>query len=417
MPYHAMHVNPHPITDTDHPGSQMPASRASTPIPPLPWKRPLALLLMPVLLAACGLRGAALQDEHVVGSLRLIGEQRIPFKRNVGDTPVGGLSGIDYDPTSNTWVLQSDDRSELAPARFYTARLRYDAEGFTAIDLEQVRFFRQADARTYPGLEQYKTSGGEWPDIESIRIDPVDGHIWYTSEGLRASGRGLDPFVRQASADGRYVGGLPIPELLKVSPGLELGTRNNLGLEGLAFAPDGRSLWVAMEGPIYQDGEPPGIASGSVARLTHLDRQGRQLGQFAYPLDNLPAAPANGKRGDNGVSEILAINAHELLVLERAGIEGADGLYGNHIRLYRVDTTGATDVSAIPSLKNVTVTPLSKRLVLDLGRLGLDRLDNIEGMAWGPRLPNGHPSLVMVSDDNFSERQITQLLAFEVLPR
>lgn len=395
----------------------MPANRASTPISPLPWKPPLALLLMPAVLVACGTRGPAPQDERVVGSLRLIGEQRIPFKQDVGGTPVGGLSGIDYDPASNTWVLQSDDRSELAPARFYTARLRYESGSFTAVELDQVRFFRQADASTYPGLPQYRVSGGELPDIESIRVDPANGHVWYTSEGGRAFGQGLDPFVRQAAADGRHVGSLPIPELLKVSPRQELGTRNNLGFEGLAFAPDGRSLWVAMEGPIYQDGEPPSIASGSVARLTHLDREGAQLGQFAYPLDSLPAAPAEGRQGDNGISEILAINAHELLVLERAGIEGANGLYENHIRLYRVDTTGATDVSAIPSLKNVAVKPLSKRLVLDLGRLGLERLDNIEGMAWGPRLSNGHPSLVMVSDDNFAERQVTQLLAFEVLPR
>ncbi len=45
----------------------------------------------------------------------------------------------------------------------------------------------------------------------------------------------------------------------------------------------------------------------------------------------------------------------------------------------------------------------------------LDRLDNTEGMTWGPVLPNGNRSLVFISDDNFSARQITQLLAFEFL--
>jgi hypothetical protein len=37
-------------------------------------------------------------------------------------------------------------------------------------------------------------------------------------------------------------------------------------------------------------------------------------------------------------------------------------------------------------------------------------------MTWGPALPNGNRSLILVSDNNFSSRQITQLLAFEVIP-
>lgn len=38
-------------------------------------------------------------------------------------------------------------------------------------------------------------------------------------------------------------------------------------------------------------------------------------------------------------------------------------------------------------------------------------------MSWGPTLANGHRSLVLISDDNFSADEVTQLLAFEVLPR
>ena len=36
-------------------------------------------------------------------------------------------------------------------------------------------------------------------------------------------------------------------------------------------------------------------------------------------------------------------------------------------------------------------------------------------MSWGPVLPNGRRSLMFISDDNFSPRQITQWLAFEFL--
>ena len=59
--------------------------------------------------------------------------------------------------------------------------------------------------------------------------------------------------------------------------------------------------------------------------------------------------------------------------------------------------------------------PARKRLLLDLEKIGLERVDNIEGISWGPRLENGRRSLVMISDDNFNAQQVTQILAFEVL--
>ncbi|MEG1115228.1 MAG: esterase-like activity of phytase family protein, partial [Janthinobacterium sp.] len=74
-----------------------------------------------------------------------------------------------------------------------------------------------------------------------------------------------------------------------------------------------------------------------------------------------------------------------------------------------------TDVQAIPALAGASYVPARKRLLLDLEKLGLTRVDNIEGMAWGPRLANGSRSLVLVSDDNFNAQQVTQILAFEVL--
>ena len=43
------------------------------------------------------------------------------------------------------------------------------------------------------------------------------------------------------------------------------------------------------------------------------------------------------------------------------------------------------------------------------------RLDNLEEVAFGPPLPNDHPTLVIVTDGNFNAREINQFLAFEVL--
>jgi hypothetical protein len=54
---------------------------------------------------------------------------------------------------------------------------------------------------------------------------------------------------------------------------------------------------------------------------------------------------------------------------------------------------------------------VAKRLVVDLDHVGLAAIDNVEGMTWGPRLPSGERTLVLVSDDNFDSRQVTQVIA------
>jgi hypothetical protein len=352
---------------------------------------------------------------HSIAGLRFIGEQRLPLRMAFEGSVVGGLSGIDYDPRSGNWILESDDRSEIGPARFYTARLRYDERGFDAVTLTGVNLFRQADGSNYPSPAAFASAGGagEVPDIETIRYDPLDDSIWYASEGSRKLG--LDPFVRHARGDGAYLGTLPVPAMFNVSA-QETGSRNNLSFEGICFAPDGRSLWLGMEAPLYQDGPLASIGHGAVSRITRFDRTGRVLAQYAYRLDPVQAVAAPGRFSDNGVSEILAIDGHQLLAIERSGVQDAAGIFKFYIRLYRFDTDGATDVRAIASLKDAGYQAVGKRLLLNLNMAGLPKVDNLEGMAWGSRLANGHDTLVLVSDDNFNASQVTQFLAFEVLP-
>ena len=61
------------------------------------------------------------------------------------------------------------------------------------------------------------------------------------------------------------------------------------------------------------------------------------------------------------------------------------------------------------------VTIPRKKLLADFAQLGLSRLDNTEGMCWGPRRANGARALVFVSDDNFNPLQVTQFVACEFL--
>lgn len=374
------------------------------------WRGAVAWLLA----AAPAVSFAAGAASAQIAGLRLIGEQRIPHLAAFQGTVVGGLSSIDYDARTGIWIMASDDRSEHGPARFYSARLDYDQAQFRTVTLDAVHAFRQADGSTYPSPAEYARRGGEVADIEAIRFDPLDGSLWYASEG--DGKRDIGPSIRQATADGTYRAAMPLPAMFRANPQHNVGPRTNLSAEGLSFAPDGKTLWVGMEAPLYQDGPLATPEHGAVSRLTRLERNGGMVAQYAYRLDRVQGVAAPGRFADNGLSEILAVDAQRLLVLERSGVQGADGRFAYHIRLYLAELAGATDVSGLASLAGQGYQTLNKRLLLDLDAAGLAHVDNLEGMSWGPVLANGHRSLVIISDDNFSPDQVTQLLAFEVLP-
>ena len=41
--------------------------------------------------------------------------------------------------------------------------------------------------------------------------------------------------------------------------------------------------------------------------------------------------------------------------------------------------------------------------------------DNIEGVTFGPVLPNGHKTLLFIADNNFTVVEKTQVLLFEII--
>ena len=369
-----------------------------------------------MLLVACliATAGSASADPATLRSLRFLGATTMPNDAMVDGTLVGGLSGLDYNPATDTWAIISDDKSDKAPARFYLGRIDL-TDGTPKVTLDHAVVLQQADGNPYPNAK----TGGEVPDPESIRFDPAGAVLWWSTEADRKLG--VSPFVRKTGLDGTFKADLALPPMFKIGKDPERGPRSNLGFEGLSFTPRQDALWLGMESALIEDGPIPTTAAGTVSRFTKFDKSGRLLAQYAYPVDPIQAVP-KGKNADNGVSEILALDDNRLLVLERSGVEGADGVWTLYIRIYEADVGKATDVAEVPALAGARFAPMTKHLVLDLSKLpelgsaALPKIDNIEGMSFGPDLPNGHRSLVLVSDNNFNPDQITQFLAFEVLP-
>ncbi len=330
--------------------------------------------------------------------VRLLDTLTVPAGTTELGMPFGGLSGIDYEPRSGEYVALSDDRSENGKARFYTLRLPLDGAKF-------------ADAKPdLDGLTVLADTTGEpfapkAVDPEAIRWTPGAKSLLWTSEG--ASSTGQPAFVREATTVGGYVRELPLPKayapVRTASGTLTAGVRNNQALEGLTLSPDGRTVATITENALVQDGPAAGLTVKSPSRLLLADRQtGKPEAEHVYevdPISDAPTAPLPAPVGtyaaDRGVSEILAINETDYLTVERSFASGV----GFSIRLYWTSTIGATDVGGKEALSG-TEKPMPKKLLYDFTTSGTDA-DNVEGITWGPKLPDGSRSLVLVADDNF----------------
>jgi hypothetical protein len=84
------------------------------------------------------------------------------------------------------------------------------------------------------------------------------------------------------------------------------------------------------------------------------------------------------------------------------------------IKIFIADLNGATDISSMTLQDDPSFTPAAKTLLLNMDDLGI-YTDNIEGVSFGPVLPNGHKTLLFIADNNFSVLEKAQVLLFEVL--
>jgi len=268
--------------------------------------------------------------------------------------------------------------------------------------------------------------GDTRPDHEGIVLLP-DGTFAVSAEGTDREPR-LPPSINIYGRHGDFVSRLPVPDLFVPEPTgpATRGARGNAGFESLTLSPDGDRLFTAAETALIQDGDTATFEAGARTRiLEYAARRGafEPARQFAYDLEPVQKPPATPGLYINGLVELLAVNRTTLVALERGYVanKANPAQSRNRIRLYRVGLTGATDASRLESLRgHQEIVPVTKSLLMDLSEIqGLSpdlapSLDNFEGMAFGPRLPDGRASLLIVSDDNFSEAQRTWFLLFAI---
>jgi hypothetical protein len=242
-------------------------------------------------------------------------------------------------------------------------------------------------------------------DPESIRVSRNGRYVFISDE----YGPYIDVFNR---ASGRRVNSIKLPDMFAVANlsavgDDEIGNNTsgrlaNKGMEGLAISPDGRTLFGAMQSPLIQDG-------GKAAQYTRIVRIDLKTGatyQYAYPLTNIGS---DTKPKYPTISDVVAVNDHEILVDERDGKGLGDDSEAAFKQLNLVDLSEADDVSKISGEANLAPHALNKTLFLDLvaalnahGIANSEIPSKIEGLAFGPDIKVGGVSkhTLWVSNDN-----------------
>ena len=358
----------------------------------------------------------AQRTPKTISGLKLIGEIDLPHNMPFNGTTIGGLSGIDYDVAKNQYYLISDDRSAINPARYYTAKILFNAKKLDSVVMLDVTTFLQPNGIPYPDS---KTDPAHTPDPEAIRYNPISNNWIWTSEGERIV-RGKDtvlenPAITFITAGGKFLDTFPLPKNLYMHA-TENGPRQNGVLEGASFTNQYQTLFVNVEEPLYEDGPRADLTDNQATiRILKYDVKSKQnTAQYAYVLDKVmyPSVPETAFK-INGVPDILAMDDQHLLVMERSF---STGRLPCTIKIFLADLSKATDIKDFSSLTSTTRNPqpATKKLILNLDDLGI-YIDNVEGMTFGPDLPNGHKTLIMVADNNFQLFEKTQFFVFEVV--
>jgi hypothetical protein len=380
-------------------------------------KKTIEILTIFILLQNCVSAQKTKQPQALtISSLKLIGEYETPHNTQFNGTTIGGLSGIDYNAAKNEYYLISDDRAAINAARYYTAKIFFDNAKIDSVVYINVTKLLDENNQPYPNTKQNPT---KTPDPEAIRFNAVTGNLFWTSEGERSI-KGTDtvlenPAITIISKEGKWLDTFPLPPNLRMRA-IEKGPRQNGVLEGMSFSDNYKTLYVNVEEPLYEDGPRADLsANGAFVRVFQFDVASRKnIAQYAYLLDPVayPPTPVDAFK-INGIPDILSINKNQFLVLERSF---STGRLPCTIKIFIADMEGATNIINTTSLKETPAAkPITKKLLLNMDSLGI-YIDNVEGVSFGPNLPNGHRTLVLVSDNNFLALEKTQIFVFEIIP-
>jgi hypothetical protein len=313
---------------------------------------------------------------------------------NLAITPTASLGSWTITPTLTKTTLLSNSTPLV---------------GSSTIDNPNKTYFTGLSS----GFDSTNSSNSMRLDTESIRVSNTGKTVFVSDE--------YGPYVYEFDrSTGQRIRSLSVPASFNIAApaatgaselsGNTAGRQGNRGMEGLAITPNGSALYGIMQNPLIQDNALNANLNrrGINDRIVKFDTAtGQETGQFLYQLDSGSA---------NGINEMVAVNDHQFLVVERDGNAGTNALTK---KIYLVDLTGATDLDktsfedgGLPQTGTPAgVTPVTKTLFLDLldpqfGLAGSSFPEKIEGLAFGPEVTDPisgkkYRTLVITNDNDF----------------
>lgn len=372
--------------------------------------------------------------------IKLSGIKIVSSNKIFQKTLVGGLSGLSYDKKTDSLLVVSDDPGLRNSSRFYQLNANFSKKEDALDFIGVTKIDTMIDGKD--GIVAKKVRANI--DAEGLTILP-NGDVAISSETLLP---GPKNYIRLYRRDGSYKQDIVLPEkFIPAHDEIEeqetlggcgyfgngggqncqqgtprrqtrkttvqvAGVHSNKAFEALTSVPGKKIILTANESPLVQDK----LFKGKIVRIVRLaeDNTGNYVAdaEFAYPLDNL---------GENGLVELVALNDSRILTLERNFDPFQQKITA---AIYEVNISNARNYIDVHSFKEEEklgkVETLNKKLLLNLDNLlemlpkGIRKIDNFEGMALGPKLPNGKQSLILVTDNNFANDQLTQILVLEL---
>lgn len=289
-------------------------------------------------------------------------KKHVVIEENIaGLNRVGGLSGITYNHQSNCFLACADK----PPSRLLKIKFNDDQLDISVTE----------ELLLKPNLLSKS-------ELEGIVFD-AQRQVYFLSDEQAEGTR-----IVSINTSGQFKAIL----LPKNMPFLPLSGYNS-GIEGLTLSADGNTLYFAFERPTSS------CTKHSLTTIGKINLQTSELQTFPYPLhevkdDNLKT---------NGISEILWLSEDRLLVMERAYLPGT----GNVVRLYDTELATPLDNDQNPiNCADEDITPALTKPLFDFASVNTFNIDNAEGMTFN----EDRSELIIVTDNNFSGKQETQLI-------
>lgn len=359
------------------------------------YAKTLYTIFVLLLLVSCKTAKLDLAADY---QIKFLDEFIVESDLKLNNTIIGGLSGIDFN--GQHYVLVSD--SPQTPAIF---KAQIDIENYK---IKAIQFLER---------ELLRCNSINRFDAEGIRFLPHQSGYLISTEGAIKFGQ--NPSLIEINPQGKCMRFYDLPNHFSLD--YPNKPRHNGVFEGLTLDHDKQGFWIVNELPLKDDGKKPiFINTFSPVRLTHYNFESLKPDfQFSYDLERLVKIPIL-PFGLNGATEILQIDETHFLLIERSYSAG-HGTKGNRVKLFLVGFSDVYSTLDLENLKKQNGNTVLKTLVFDSKKirkqLQFQFIDNIEGMSFGPDLPNGNKSLILVSDNNFnpSEKQLNQFLLLELI--